>query len=109
MIARIWHGWTSHENASLYQQLLVDEIMPGIAARNMVGYCGYHLLRRSVGNEVEFTTMMWFESLEQVKQFMGEDYEVAHIPEKAAKLLSRWDQRSQHCEAIMFPNELSNQ
>ena len=84
----------------MYQAILLDEVMPGIAARNIPGYRGFQSLRRVHGDEVEFITMMQFDSLESVKAFMGEDYAVAHIPEKARAVLSRWDERSQHYEVM---------
>jgi hypothetical protein len=41
---------------------------------------------------------MWFDSLEAVRVFAGEDYEVSVVPLKARALLSRFDARSQHYE-----------
>ncbi|MHA2156607.1 MAG: acyl-CoA dehydrogenase [Candidatus Hodarchaeales archaeon] len=41
---------------------------------------------------------MWFDSLEAIRAFAGEDYEVAVVPPKARRLLSRYDARSQHYE-----------
>ena len=98
MIARIWHGWTTFENADNYERLLKEEIFPGIAARNVTGYQGIELLRRPLSTEVEFITIMWFESWEAVKQFAGEDYENAYVPAKAREVLARFDQRSQYYE-----------
>jgi heme-degrading monooxygenase HmoA len=98
MISRIWHGYTTPENADAYEALLNEEIFSGIAQRQIPGYSGIHLFRRDVADEVEFITLMWFESLEAVRQFAGEDYEVAVVPPKARLLLKRFDQRSQHYE-----------
>lgn len=98
MVARIWHGWTSRENANVYENLLKTEIFPGIAAKNVKGYKGIQLFRRSLETEVEFITTMWFESLENVKQFAGEDYERAYVPPKAREVLKRFDEFSQHYE-----------
>ena len=98
MIGRIWHGWTTHQNADVYENLLKTVIFPGIAAKNIQGFQGVQLLRRLVGEEVEFIVIMRFESLEAVKQFAGEDYEHAYVPPKAQELLSRFDDRSQHYE-----------
>ena len=58
MINRIWYGWTSYENAAAYQSLLETEILPRIANRQIEGYQGAHLLRRDLGNEVEFVTIL---------------------------------------------------
>ena len=98
MIFRIWHGWTTPENADTYENLLKTEIFPGIASKNISGYRGIQLLRRSLGAEVEFITIMRFDSLEAVKQFVGADYEKSYVPDKALKVLARHDERSQHYE-----------
>ncbi len=98
MIARIWHGWTTHSNADIYERLLRDEIFPGIVAKGVAGYHGVDLLRREVGREVEFTTIMWFDSLADVKAFAGEDYERAYVPTSARAVLARFDDRSAHHE-----------
>jgi heme-degrading monooxygenase HmoA len=103
MITRIWHGWTTPENAAAYQSLLETEVLPGIAARGIAGYRGVHLLRRDHGPEVEFVTVMWFDSLDCVRAFAGEDYETAHVPPKARALLSRFDERSAHYETVLGP------
>jgi heme-degrading monooxygenase HmoA len=99
MIGRIWHGWTTPENAGKYETLLKEEIFPGIAAKNVPGYKAIQLFRRPIkDDEVEFITIMWFESWDAVKQFAGEDYEHAYVPPKAREVLARFDERSQHYE-----------
>jgi hypothetical protein len=98
MIARVWHGWTTSENAPAYEQLLEQQVFPGIAAKGVKGYHGIQLLRRALGEEVEFQTIMWFDSLAAVRQFAGEDYEQAYVPPAARALLARFDARSQHYE-----------
>jgi hypothetical protein len=98
MISRIWHGWTTSANADAYEVLLKSEIFTGIQDRQIVGFRGIQLFRRSLDAEVEFVTVMWFDSLEAVRIFAGEDYEIAVVPPKARTLLSRFDARSQHYE-----------
>ena len=98
MISRIWHGWTSAENADTYERLLRAEVFAGIAARGIPGFRGIDLLRRPLGAEVEFVTVMWFDSLDAVRAFAGEDYEAAVVPPEARALLRRFDQRSVHYE-----------
>jgi len=104
MISRIWHGWTSPENADIYELLLRDEIFALISNQNISGYRGIHLLRRNLETEVEFITIMWFESYDAVKEFAGEEYEKAVVPRKARKLLSRFDTHSQHYEVKEMTN-----
>jgi antibiotic biosynthesis monooxygenase (ABM) superfamily enzyme len=98
MISRIWHGWTTPENADAYEALLKEEIFTGIEGRHIPGYRGIQLLRRTAGDEVGFVTIMRFDDLEAVRLFAGDDYEVAVVPAKARAVLSRFDERSQHYE-----------
>ena len=100
MIARIWHGYTTKENADSYEKLLKEEVFVGIEQKNVKGYKGIRLLRRELEDETEFTTIMQFESVEDVKQFAGEDYETAYVPAKARLILKRFDPKSVHCEVI---------
>ncbi len=98
MIARIWHGYTTKANADVYEKLLKDEIFPGIQKKNIPGYLGPQVLRRELEEETEFTTQLWFEDMESVKAFVGEDYETIYVPGEARKVLSRFDQKAVHCE-----------
>ena len=98
MISRIWHGYTAPENANTYENLLKEEIFVGIRDRKIPGFREIQLFRRELGMEVEFITVMWFDSLEAVRIFAGDDYEVAVVPPKARAVLSHFDERSQHYE-----------
>jgi heme-degrading monooxygenase HmoA len=98
MICRIWHGWTTPANADAYENLLTSEIFHWIAGRQIEGYRGIELLRRSDADSVEFITMMWFESMAAVRAFAGQDYETAVVLPAARALLQRFDERSAHFE-----------
>jgi antibiotic biosynthesis monooxygenase (ABM) superfamily enzyme len=98
MICRIWHGWTTPPNADAYEDLLRGESFRGIQGRKIPGYHGIELLRRPAGREVEFVTMMWFDSLDAVRAFAGPDYEVAVVLPAARTLLAHYDPRSTHYE-----------
>jgi heme-degrading monooxygenase HmoA len=99
MIERVWHGWTTSANADRYESLLETEIFPGIAAKSVPGYRGIRLLRRALLNgDVEFLTIMTFDSWDAVRAFAGEDYETAYVPASARAVLSRFDERSAHYE-----------
>lgn len=98
MISRIWHGWTTPQNANLYEELLKGEIFVGINNRGIPGYRGIQLLRREGPDEVEFVTLMRFDSFDAVRRFAGEDFEAAVVPPKARALLERFDERSSHYE-----------
>ena len=98
MIIRIWHGWTSPGNADAYEALLNEEIFTGIANRRIEGYRGIELLRRDGVGEVEFITIMRFDTMSSICQLAGTDHEVAVVPAAARALLTRFDGRSQHYE-----------
>jgi antibiotic biosynthesis monooxygenase (ABM) superfamily enzyme len=98
MIGRIWHGWTKPGNADAYEALLKSVIVPSILGKNVDGFQRIELFRRPLGAEVEFITIMWFESLAAVTAFAGEQYEEAVVPPAARDLLERFDERSQHYE-----------
>lgn len=108
MIARIWHGYTKPEHADAYEAMLKPELLPGIG--RVKGYRGSYLLRKEAGNEVEFITIMLWDSLDAIRAVTGPDYENAVIPEERRKYLSRHDAKSAHYEiaSIHKANELSS-
>ena len=101
-IKRVWHGWTTSENADKYQNLLHNEVFPGIEAKKIPGYQSIELLRRDTDVEVEFITIMCFDSLQNVIDFQGQDYTRSYIPDAAKQVLKRWDQVSAHYETIEY-------
>jgi len=101
MISRIRHGYASHADADAYESLFRTEIIRRIQDRRIPGYRGLHLLRRDLGQEVEFATIMWFDSIAAVREFAGEDYEAAVVPVEARELLSRFVARSQQYEVLV--------
>jgi hypothetical protein len=98
MIGRIWHGWTTPQNADAYEMLLKTQIFPGILARKISGFRRIELMRRPSGEEVEFVTLMWFDSMDAVRTFAGAQYDVAVVPPAARAVLKRFDDRSLHYE-----------
>ena len=97
-IKRVWQAWTTLENADVYEALLDDEIFPGIIAKGIDGLTKIELLRRRVGNEVEFMVTMYVNSEENMKKLAGPDPEKAYIPESARKVLKRFEDRARHFE-----------
>jgi len=99
MITRLWHGWASRANADAYENYLRSEVLPGI--HRVQGYQGAYLLRREDGQEIAFVTLTFFDSLDAVRAFAGEDYELAVVPPKAQKLLSHYDARAVHYQTVL--------
>ena len=101
MISRLWRGWTTFDNADAYEELLRTRILSGI--HRVDGYKGAYLLRRDIEDGVEFATLTLWESMDAVRAFAGEEYEVAVVPPEARELLSKFDQTSKHYETIIEP------
>lgn len=98
MIARIWHGYTRPEDATAYESMLKPELLPGIS--KVKGFRGSYFLRRQHGDEVEFVTIMLWDSLDSIRAYAGPNYEVAVIPDERRKYLSHYDDRSAHYEVV---------
>jgi heme-degrading monooxygenase HmoA len=94
VIARIWHGYTKPEHADAYEAQLKPELLPGIS--KVRGYRGSYLLRKEMGAEVEFITIMLWDSIDAIRAHAGADYETAIIPEERRKHLSRFDAKASH-------------
>ena len=101
MIARLWRGVASGENADAYERLLRAEILPGI--HRIDGYRGAYLLRREHDGRSEFVTVTLWDSLDAVRAFAGDDYEAAAVPSQARRLLDSFDERSVHYEVLAEP------
>ena len=91
MIARIWHGWTKHKDAKAYEEMLRGDIFRSIAARKIKGYRGAELFIHEDADEVEFVTLLRFDSLDAVKEFAGEDETKPVIYPKAEALIVRME------------------
>ncbi|MDV3256862.1 MAG: hypothetical protein LOX97_03590 [Sphingomonas sp.] len=100
MICRLWRGWTTRSNADSYERIVRSEVIPGIEARAIPGFLHIDLMRRDLGDEVEFQTLMWFSGLDAIKAFMGEEYAVSHVPAAARAVLKRFDREAAHFEVI---------
>ena len=94
MIARVWHGYSTPEHADAYEAMLKPELLPGISRKR--GYRGSHLLRRDLGHEIEFITILFFDSLDDLKAVAGPNYEAAVVPEERKQHLSRFDTVAAH-------------
>jgi antibiotic biosynthesis monooxygenase (ABM) superfamily enzyme len=97
-IKRIWRGWTTPENAAGYRRVLEEQVRPGIEAKGIPGFQSLELLFRDLGPEVEFITIMTFDSIDDVVGLQGDDYERAYVPDAAKAVLSRWDSVCLHYE-----------
>jgi heme-degrading monooxygenase HmoA len=100
VITRLWRGWTADGDADDYERFLLQELFPGM--RTIEGFLGANVLRRRDGREVAFVTLARFESIDDVRAFAGEQFDVPVIEPRAAELLSRYDDRALHYETSTF-------
>jgi heme-degrading monooxygenase HmoA len=105
MISRVWHGWTTKDDADEYEGMLRTDILPGI--HRVKGFLGAYVLRRAVGNEVEFITITQFTDMQAVKDFAGDDCTLAVIHPRAQRVLVRFDERSVHYDTVLTPEEMT--
>lgn len=101
MIARHWRGWTEPKDAAAYEELLQSKVFPGL--RGIAGYRGGYLLRRNCGDEVEYVVVNFFDSVDAVRAFAGEDYETAVFEPEAKLLLCRVETKAVHFEVVAAP------
>jgi len=80
--------------------VLNGTVIPGIEAKQIDGYRGIEVLRRDHESEVEFVTVMTFDSLGSVVAFQGEDYSRSYVPDVARAVLERWDPTAAHYEVL---------
>lgn len=89
MIARIWRGWVGTDRAAEYVDYIVGT---GIAEyRQTPGNLGAQMLTRDLGDgRTEVLTLSWWESLDSIRGFAGDDIEVAvYYPEDDEYLIDR--------------------
>jgi hypothetical protein len=99
VIARLWKGWTSLDDAERYERLLRDTVLPGLSAID--GYEGGFVLRRDLEDEIEFAVLNLFTSLESVRAFAGDEYEVPVFEPEARQLLTRVEPIARHYEVCI--------
>jgi heme-degrading monooxygenase HmoA len=101
MIARLWKGWTTPENADAYENLLREKVLPGL--QQIAGYRGGYILRQDGDEEVEFAVLNLFDSLDAVRAFAGPDYTVPVFEPEARQLLSKVAPIARHYEVKTTP------
>ena len=97
-IIRTWKGWTTHKNAPIYEDMLINEVFPAVKRKGVVGLEKVSISTLKNKDEIEFFLVLQFDSLDSVKMFAGENYKMAYIPENAKRVLSRYDNTADHFE-----------
>ncbi len=107
MISRMWSGRTTTENADQYLAHLKDKVFPEL--RRNDGHRGASVLRRDLDERVEFVVLTYWESMEAIRQFAGNDAEVAVVEPAARAMLSDFDSTVRHHEVAFGSDQLAGE
>jgi heme-degrading monooxygenase HmoA len=99
VITRMWRGWTRSNEADRYEQHYRSEVLATL--REVPGFRGARLLRRTVGEETEFVSLTFFDGLDAIRGFAGPDYETAVVAGEAREVLIRFDERVKHYDTAL--------
>jgi heme-degrading monooxygenase HmoA len=98
MIARIWHGKTDKSKLELYSTFLKERAIPDYQGTE--GFRRLNFLRTIIDNEAHFTLITFWENLDVIKNFAGEDFEKAkYYPEDKGFLLE-FEEKVRHYEVF---------
>ena len=94
MIARMWRGETTRENADPYYRHLTGNVMPSI--NKIRGHRGSYVLRRELGARMEFVVITLWESMQAVREFAGDNPDLAVVEPPAKAVLADFDEFVRH-------------
>ena len=99
MIARSWRARSSRQNAPLYAAHFKNHVLPVL--KPLQGYLGGVLLQLPLGDEqYDLTVITFWSTLEEIKQFAGNDTELAVVASEAAAILSDFDRLVTHSYVV---------
>lgn len=99
VIARVWRGWTGAQDADRYDRHYRSEVVSTL--RQVPGFRGARLLRREAEVETEFISLTFFDDLDAIRAFAGEDLETAVVADEARRVLVRFDTRVLHYDVAL--------
>jgi uncharacterized protein YciI/heme-degrading monooxygenase HmoA len=98
-ILRLWRGRATAAKAGDYVRHASKTVFPEV--QSLPGHRGAYLLRRSVGDSVEFTVLTLWDSMDAVRGFAGSDPERAVVEPEARAALSDFDETVTHHEVVV--------
>ena len=100
MITRIWHGRTLAVHANVYRQYVIDTGIPDYTATP--GNLGAQIWQRQEGDITHIWTVSWWDTMESIKVFAGEEVEKARYYEEDKKYLLEFEPQVIHCDTYDF-------
>ncbi len=98
MLARLWHGITLASKADEYVAYLNKTGVEDYQATE--GNLGVQLLRRIEGGQAHFLIITFWESVEAIKKFAGEEYEKARYYPEDQNFLLEFEEKVIHYEVV---------
>ena len=103
MIARIWRGIASLENAPHYIAHFQQDVLPEL--KQLEGFEDVYVLQRHIDDGVELTVMTMWQSLDAIGSFAGQDTETAVVAPAAQAVLLSFDKHVMHHEIVVKGSE----
>ena len=98
MIARIWHGKTTIENFDRYTEFLKQIAIPDY--QKTKGFKGLTFLRQIQNGEGHFNLITFWENIEVIKNFAGQEFEKAKYYPEDDDFLLEFEEKVQHHEVF---------
>ena len=98
MIARIWHGRTKSEDYEEYSDLMKSKAIPDY--KGTKGFIDLTFLRRIENGIAHFTLITFWENLEVIKNFAGDDFEEAKYYPEDERFLLEFEEKVIHYEVF---------
>ena len=98
MIVRMWHGRVPTEKAAAYRAFLNARAIPDY--QSVPGNLGVYILERPEGDVTHFITLTYWESLDAIRAFAGEDVEKAKYYPEDKDYLLEFEPRVVHYEVV---------
>jgi heme-degrading monooxygenase HmoA len=98
MVVRAWRGVASVANADAYPQHLLGTVRPKLD--ELAGFRGLYLLSRPERDEIEYTVLTLWDSMDAIRHFAGGDLDQAVVEPEARAALLRFDREVRHYQVL---------
>jgi heme-degrading monooxygenase HmoA len=98
MIARMWHGRVPTSKAHAYREFLNWRAIPDY--QSVPGNLGVHILERREGDVTHFMTLTFWENMDAIRGFAGEDVERAKYYPEDEDFLLEFEPKVVHYEVV---------
>jgi heme-degrading monooxygenase HmoA len=98
MIVRMWHGRVSTDKAAAYREFLNTRAIPDY--QSVPGNLSVHILERAEGSITHFITLTFWNNIESIKRFAGENIEAAKYYPEDKDFLLEFEPTVVHYEVV---------